>query len=473
MATPNRALNFSSSPPLNLNYHSILNSLLPFLLTALLLSNLSSSNLLLSALLFLITAALYFSSRPRPVYLIDHACFKPPEWCRVPNAAFLEHSRTILGDELAEFQMRVLERSGLGEETSLPPPAHYLPPVTSLSGSHDEAELIVFTAVDELLSKTGVNPKDINVLVVNCNSFAPVPSLTSMIINRYKLGSDVRSYNLSGMGCSASPISIGLARDVLRVRPESTALVFSTEIVVSPAWYTGTRKSMLIPNCLFRMGGVAVLLSNRGRHHGDAKYRLHYVVRTHTGADDKAHQCLYQMEDNEGRLGISLSKEVMPISGEALKEHLMVLGQLVLPWWEQLLFVGTLLGRKFINPKWKIYVPQFRKAFEHICVHAGGRAVIDEVQMNLGLSSEQVEASRMTLHRFGNTSSSSVWYELSYMEAKGRMKKGDRVWQLGLGSGFKCNSSVWECMKNIEKDQGPWSGCIDRYPVEVPEVLKF
>lgn len=67
-----------------------------------------------------------------------------------------------------------------------------------------------------------------------------------------------------------------------------------------------------------------------------------------------------------------------------------------------------------------------------------------------------------------------MWYELSYMEAKGRVKKGDRVWQIGLGSGFKCNSSVWECVKAMDKvDQGPWSGCIDRYPVEVPEVLKF
>lgn len=52
------------------------------------------------------------------------------------------------------------------------------------------------------------------------------------------------------------------------------------------------------------------------------------------------------------------------------------------------------------------------------------RAVIDELQNNLQLSAEHVEASRMTLYRFGNTSSSSLWYEMSYIEAKGRMKKG-------------------------------------------------
>ena len=50
-------------------------------------------------------------------------------------------------------------------------------------------------------------------------------------------------------------------------------------------------------------------------------------------------------------------------------------------------------------------VPDFHKAFEHFCLHCGGRAVINQVQRSLGLPEEQVEASPMTLRRFGNTSS--------------------------------------------------------------------
>lgn len=80
-----------------------------------------------------------------------------------------------------------------------------------------------------------------------------------------------------------------------------------------------------------------------------------------------------------------------------------------------------------------------------------------------------MEPSRMTLYRFGNTSSSSVWYELAYCEAKGRIKKGDRVWQMAFGSGFKCNTAVWVALNTIEPGsiKSPWRDEIHNFPVKV------
>ena len=86
------------------------------------------------------------------------------------------------------------------------------------------------------------------------------------------------------------------------------------------------------------------------------------------------------------------------------------------------------------------------------------------------MSEGQMEASRMTLYRFGNTSSSSVWYELAYAEAKGRIKRGDRVWQIAYGSGFKCSSAFWKAIRTIDREKmNPWSDVIDEFPVVDPQ----
>ncbi|XXG68204.1 hypothetical protein AAC387_Pa06g1344 [Persea americana] len=122
--------------------------------------------------------------------------------------------------------------------------------------------------------------------------------------------------------------------------------------------------------------------------------------------------------------------------------------------------------------KIKPYIPDFKLAFEHFCIHAGGWAVLDELQKNLELSDSQMEPSRMTLYRFGNASSSSLWYELGYSEAKGRDKKGDRMWQIAFGSGFKCNCTVWRAFRSVNpaKEKSPWMDEIDGFPVHVPKV---
>jgi 3-ketoacyl-CoA synthase len=238
-------------------------------------------------------------------------------------------------------------------------------------------------------------------------------------------------------------------------------------------WYRGNNRSMLITNCLFRMGAAAILLSNRSFDRYRSKYQLIHTLRTHKGADDNSYNCVYQKEDNSKTVGVALSKDLVTMAGEALKSNITTLGPLVLPMSEQILFLASLIGRKIFKMKIKQYVPDFKLAFEHFCIHAGGRAVLDELEKNLKLTKWNMEPSRMTLFRFGNTSSSSLWYELAYLEAKGRIKKGDRAWQIGFGSGFKCNSVVWRALRTIDpakEKNNPWMDEIDEFPVHVPKV---
>ncbi|MCE0481080.1 hypothetical protein HAX54_038478 [Datura stramonium] len=146
---------------------------------------------------------------------------KPDVMC--PKEIFMERSKQagIFTEENLAFQKKILERSGLGQKTL----------------------------------------------------FNPTPSLSAMIVNHYKLRGNVMSYNLGGMGCSAGLISIDLAKQLLQVNPNSYALVVSMENTTLN-WYFGNNRSMLVSNCIFRMGGAAILLSNRSSdRRGFQKYQ--------------------------------------------------------------------------------------------------------------------------------------------------------------------------------------------------------
>ncbi|KAL3507771.1 hypothetical protein ACH5RR_033153 [Cinchona calisaya] len=416
----------------------------------------------------------YFMKRPRNVYLVDFACYKPgPELLGTMELAVEKAVKFgNFTDENLTFMKKILERSGLGPNTYFPEAFFQVPPNPTMADSRKEVEMVMFGAIDQLLSKTGVKANDIRILVVNCSLFCPTPSLSAMIVNHYKLRSNILSYNLGGMGCSAGIIAIDLAKQLLQVQPNSYALVVSMESLTLNS-YKGNNLAMLVTNCLFRVGGAAILLSNKSSERRRSKYQLIHTVRIHKGADDKSYGCVQQQEDEEGKIGVALSKDLMIVAGEALKTNITTLGPLVLPMSEQLLFFFTLVARKVFKMNIKPYVPDFKLTFEHFCLHAGGRAVLDQLEKNLHLTKWQMEPSRMTHYRFGNTSSSSLWYELAYSEAKGRIKKGDRTWQIAFGSGFKCNSAVWRALKTIDPAKeinNPWMDEIDQFPVDVPRV---
>ncbi|GLT49292.1 hypothetical protein SLA2020_228590 [Shorea laevis] len=409
-------------------------------------------------------------SKSRPVYLVDFSCFKSPSFCRVPFSTFLENA-SMFGSfdaESLDFMAKILLSSGQSEETYLPPALHYIPPKSHQQDSIGEAEMVLLPVMDDLLSKTEVSSGEIDILIVNCSGFCPSPALSSIIINRYKLRYDVKSYNLSGMGCSAGAIAIDLAQNLLKTHNNSYAVILSTEIL-STGWYSGNERQKLLLNCVFRMGGAAILLTNKKEAGKSSKYKLFCSLRTQRAFEDRAYYSTIREEDSIGKLGVTLKRDLLQVAGETLRAHISILGQEILPIMEKLQYLFSMIRKKFVHKSGEIYVPNFKKVIQHFCLPTSGRPVIREIGKGLKLGDKDMEAALMTLHRFGNQSSSSLWYELAYIEAKERVKKGDKVWLLGMGSGPKSNSLIWECVRPIvgESNKGPWAGCIHRYPVPV------
>ncbi|KAK6930188.1 FAE1/Type III polyketide synthase-like protein [Dillenia turbinata] len=431
----------------------------------------------ISAILAGIALLCLLHRRKVGIYLLDFACYQPPDAHRLPMATFLEH--VSLDDQFdpdsVAFQIKILEKSGFSAETSVPPSLLRLPIKKTLPLTLEEAKTVMFAVVSDLLKKKNINPKSIDILICNGSMFSPTPSMSSMIINKFKMRSNIMSFNLSGMGCSAGIAAVSLAKDLLTVHRNSLALIVSTEML-TPNWYTGKNRSMLLTNCLFRVGGAAILMSSRDQDKKLAKYTLHHIVRTNNARDDESYFSVFQDADTEGEIGVSISKNIIVAAGNALKANMASLGPMVLPFSELLRYMMSLIGLKLqlIRSK-NIYRPDFKRAFDHLCIHAGGKAVIQAIEKSLGLSKEDVEASNMTLYRFGNTSSSSIWYELSYLQGKGRIKQDDRVCQIAFGSGFKCASAVWKCINNVKDNNigNAWSDRIHLYPINVPHLIRI
>lgn len=82
-------------------------------------------------------------------------------------------------------------------------------------------------------------------------------------------------------------------------------------------------------------------------------------------------RCVYQHPDSTGKIGVELSRDLVKVAGKALTHNLTKLGPKVLPWSEKLLYAANWVARKMAPGKSQEYVPDFKEAFDHFCLHAG------------------------------------------------------------------------------------------------------
>eukprot|EP01018_Ginkgo_biloba_P009408 Gb_15648 [translate_table: standard] len=140
----------------------------------------------------------------------------------------------------------------------------------------------------------------------------------------------IKTFNISGMGCSAGGLAVEMARDLLGVYRNSYAVLVGTENITVTI-YEGSNKSMMLTNCLFRDGGNALLLSNKPTDASRAKMKLVHSVRTNTAAHDDAYGSVMVEEDADGIPGISLSYSLIEVAGKGVTKNMVVLGPKVLP----------------------------------------------------------------------------------------------------------------------------------------------
>jgi 3-ketoacyl-CoA synthase len=373
---------------------------------------------------FLTLTLVYLFARVEPpCYLVEFVTWEPPPEWKVNHAQLLKIMRAqqCFSDDSMTFLAKILAQSGTGQTTAWPPSIVQClldgkPQDTSVESARAESKRVICDVIRDLLQRTGTQPQEVDILIVNCSLFSPTPSLCALAAHEFGMRTDLASYNLSGMGCSASVIAVDLAKQLLRARPNALALVVSTENLTQNL-YLGNDRSMLLQNTLFRCGGAAMLLSNRRSDSLRAKFKLLHTLRKQ-GIDDESYECVFECQDSMGHRGVRLSKQIVKVAGRAMERNFTSLGPHVLPVSEMYKVARAMVLRDVFKrarvglealkltslarkvPVVRPYVPDFKRGIDHWCIHAGGRAVVDGVGENLKLGERQIEPSKATLYKY-------------------------------------------------------------------------
>ncbi len=88
-----------------------------------------------------------------------------------------------------------------------------------------------------------------------------------------------------------------------------------------------------------------------------------------------------------------------------------------------------------------VLAPRSLKAgdIKHWALHSGGEKIINAVRDEIGLSEEQVHATRSVLSEYGNMSSPTVWFVLREIEKRG-VAPGEWCIMVAFGAGLSAHA---------------------------------
>ncbi|GAX73324.1 hypothetical protein CEUSTIGMA_g778.t1 [Chlamydomonas eustigma] len=275
----------------------------------------------------------------------------------------------------------------------------------------------------------------------DCNHCYPLVKRAGCI-RRFKMRSDIQSYHLGGMGCGTGVVGINLVRDLLKARPNSVALFVPSEITTY-AFYDGKEKQRMVANAIFRMGGAAIMFTNKPSMRSVSKYQLVHAVRVHQGCNSDSYGCMSWGPDGDGVNGVYLGKNLVACAGAAIESAIRLMAPRVMTWQQYGEALYNMAQRNVLgNKEVPDYVPDFTKCISHFAIHAGkvmGQKLSDTLYCMIR-KSDGTEAVRYSvLYDFVATYSVHV--------------VSQTVLQLGVGGGVKAGCNVWRALRNIQGDR--------------------
>ena len=263
--------------------------------------------------------------------------------------------------------------------------------------------LTAATAARKALADAQIAPENIRGLVVNTCTGYRCPGLTSYLAEDLKLGHNLKTLDIAGMGCGGALPNLEAACNMAEAA-KGPVLSIAAEIC-SATLFMGPDPALVVSNCIFGDGASAAVIQSSAAKPVSALLR---VLDSEAGLyPQHRNQLHYRLEG--GRLRNVLSVKVPLFGAKTAREVL-----------ERLLAKHNLK----------------QDAIQWWAVHAGGTAVLDQVGHGLGLTEADLRFSLEVFKKYGNMSSPTVMFALKEVLEQGKPQKGDLGVLLSFGAGF-------------------------------------
>ncbi|MEO8741128.1 MAG: 3-oxoacyl-[acyl-carrier-protein] synthase III C-terminal domain-containing protein [Casimicrobiaceae bacterium] len=270
------------------------------------------------------------------------------------------------------------------------------------------APALAADAARAALVDASLQTREIDALVVSTCTGYVCPGLTSHVIERLGLRSDILAFDLVGQGCAAALPNWRLAAALLTDATCRHVLAVCVE-VSSAAMYLDDDPGVLISACLFGDGAGAAVLSQR-----PDPGRRSIEWRAFGSLTNPAQRDALKFETQQGMLRNVLTRPVPRLAADHAQQVL----------------TRVLNDAGGISPN----------DIAAWIMHAGGRDVLLALEKTLQLDDGELRYSAAMLREYGNMSSAFVYYVLQ-AALRDNAPPG-WWWMSSFGAGFSCHGAL-------------------------------
>ena len=258
-------------------------------------------------------------------------------------------------------------------------------------------------AIEKALAQAGLGASDVAGLVVNTCTGYICPGISTYLVEKLGLSRTTRVYDLVGSGCGGAIPNLEIAESLARQNGDGVIVSASVEICTA-TFQMEDDLSLLLSNTLFGDGAAAAVLWTKPQG-----YELVASARRYVPEQRESIRYVHK----NGRLYNQLSTRLPDMVRKAAAQ-----------------VVDDVLAPRALKPQ----------DIKHWALHNGGEKIINAVQDEIGLSEEQVHATRSVLSEHGNMSSPTVWFVLREIEKRGGVAPGEWCVMVAFGAGLSAHA---------------------------------